>query len=355
MDFGFLKIWSAHPTVNKVKIFVNENKKELLIGTTTLLLSSQALLYSKITHDRKQIHDHSVSVAITLLFELAKLFISLFLFGLDTRNKMIGTFMMNFKESTMFAIPAIIYLINDNLLFTILSIIEEPTTFEILANMRILATAILFRLVFHRPIHKVQWAALLLLAIGSATSQLVTCGDYLISNVPASGFLLTLLYSILSACAGIYTEYLMKKKSTDSFYLQNIQLHAWGTFINALILFVFYSHKLREEGFYELAIGKDYLTVFVMINHALAGLAISAIIKYTDNIAKVYAHCMGMLLTMAISSIVYWQVPSIQMLFGMSIVIISLYLFYTEQRTFTTFEEKDGDHKDEEKLKQFTE
>jgi len=351
MDSGFLKTFSANPQVNRTRVFLNENSKELLIGITTLLLSSLALLYSKITHDRKQIHDHSVSVAITLLFELAKLFISLLLFGLDSRNRIFSSFMVSFKESSMFAIPAIIYLINDNLLFTILSIIEEPTTFEILANMRILATAILFRIVFHRTLHKVQWAALLLLAIGSATSQLVTCGDYLISNVPASGFFLTLLYSVLSACGGIYTEHLMKKKSTDSFYLQNVHLHAWGTGINAVILFVFYSHKVHEEGFFEIAIGKDYIIVLVVLNHALAGLAISAIIKYTDNIAKVYAHCMGMLLTMVISSAVYWQVPSIQMLFGMSIVIISLYLFYTEQRAFPTFEEKEIEHhKDDDKL-----
>jgi len=331
----------------RIRSFVNLKKKELLIASTTILLSSQALLYAKITHDRKQIHDHSISVAITLLFELAKLLISLILLFLNSNQKDYGAFLISMKDSTMFAIPAIIYVINDNLLFTILSIIEEATTFEILANMRILATAILFRLVFHRPLHKVQWAALLLLAIGSATSQLVTCGDYLISNVPASGFILVLLYSILLACAGIYTEYLMKRKANENFYLQNVQLHVWGSFFNAIVLFLFYSHKMEQEGFFGLELGKDYVIGLIVANHALAGLAISAIIKYTDNIAKVYAHCMGMLLTMVVSSILYWQVPSIQLVFGMSTVIISLYLFYTEQKGHDFLAKNHEDKEDE--------
>ena len=53
---------------------------------------------------------------------------------------------------------------------------------------------------------------------------------------------------------------------------------------------------------------------------------------------------------MIIYSVVYWQVPSIQLLFGMLVVIISLYLFYTEQRGTYNFEENGEELKSYPKL-----
>lgn len=215
-------------------------------------------------------------------------------------------------------------------MFWILSLIDEPTTFEILANMRVLTTSVLHRVVFKRPLHKIQWAALVLLCIGSATSQLVTCGSHIISNITPVGFFSVAIYSLLSALGGISVEYIMKRKKNESFYLQNIQLHLMGVIINSIVLLVFHASKVSDVGLIELAIGRDYLTALVIVNHSLYGLSISAIIKYCDAIARVYAHSMGMLLTMAVSSALFWEMPSIQLLFGASIVSISLYLFYTD-------------------------
>ena len=38
----------------------------------------------------------------------------------------------------------------------------------------------------------------------------------------------------------------------------------------------------------------------VVLNNACNGLAISAVLKYTDNIVRVFAHAAAMLLTMAV-------------------------------------------------------
>merc|ERR1719424_1195564 len=40
----------------------------------------------------------------------------------------------------------------------------------------------------------------------------------------------------------------------------------------------------------------------VVVCNALNGLAISAVLKYADNIARVYAHAIAMMLTMAVST-----------------------------------------------------
>lgn len=68
--------------------------------------------------------------------------------------------------------------------------------------------------------------------------------------------------------------------------------------------------------------------LFLVLNHALTGLVMAAIVKYLDNIARVYAHSMSMIITIFVSSIWLQRVPSIQFVFGSIIVLISLHLYH---------------------------
>lgn len=107
------------------RLFVGKNRREVLIGITTVLLSSQAMLLSQLT--QKKEHELSRELSITLLFELSKLLISSSMFFINYNNDS-NQALSNFsiRESILYALPAIIYLINDNLIFTIISLLEVP-------------------------------------------------------------------------------------------------------------------------------------------------------------------------------------------------------------------------------------
>merc|ERR1712000_789602 len=107
------------------------------------LLTTQALLVSKVSKD---VHNHhpSEALSVTLLFELAKLTLSASLLFLQKRKTPSLPLRWSWSECNMYAIPALIYLINDNLLFYILRFME-PTTFEVLGNFKILTTSLLLR------------------------------------------------------------------------------------------------------------------------------------------------------------------------------------------------------------------
>ena len=262
---------------------------------------------------------------------MTKLFICLFLYTLQSpgRDGFRALFSsITWSESRLFAVPALIYLINDNLVFVIFSMVD-PTSFEILGNMRIISTALLFNYYFKRRLHHVQQSALFLLCIGTAVSQLVTCESHIISGVNLQGFLLVILYCFLSGFGGVYTEYLMKRQSAPFLY-QNIQLYFYSVLLNFLVLGIMYPKEILLIGPLQLA-GKNMLTGFVILNQALSGLAVAAIVKYADNIARVYAHSISMLLTMLVSSIIYRDFPSMQLIFGIAIVSISIYLYYTPE------------------------
>merc|ERR1712048_153457 len=72
-----------------------------------------------------------------------------------------------------------------------------------------------------------------------------------------------------------------------------------------------------ERGFFD---GYNMWACVVVVNNALNGLAISAILKYADNIARVYAHACAMLLTMVLSVILFNQSPTPQLIIACLVV-----------------------------------
>ena len=61
----------------------------------------------------------------------------------------------------------------------------------------------------------------------------------------------------------------------------------------------------------------------LLANNALSGLAISAVLKYADNIARVYAHAIAMMVTMAASTQLFAAPITPQILLALCLVATS--------------------------------
>jgi len=101
----------------------------------------------------------------------------------------------------------------------------------------------------------------------------------------------------------------------------------YGVVLNGLVLTVLHRNELIQNGILELA-RRNTEIVLIIVNHALCGFAVSAIAKYSNYIAIVYSSSVAMVLTAIVSSIMYHNTPSIQLIFGIAIIVISLYLYY---------------------------
>merc|ERR1712183_982381 len=121
----------------------------------------------------------------------------------------------------------------------------------------------------------------------------------------------------LSAFGGIYSEKLLKGDVKESIHLQNLQLYAWGVVFNLVGMLIHDSEVVLESGFFA---GYDRWACAVVANNALNGLAISAILKYADDIARVYAHACAMLVTMVLSIFLFDQSPTPQLVIAMAVV-----------------------------------
>ncbi|KAG5539578.1 hypothetical protein RHGRI_019944 [Rhododendron griersonianum] len=161
--------------------------------------------------------------------------------------------------------------------------------FKIMGNLKIVTTGILFRLFLRRKLSYLQWMAIVLLAVGTTTSQVRGCGESsceFLFSAPIQGYMLGILSACLSALAGVYTEFLMKKNN-DSLYWQNVQL--FGVIFNMarLLLDDFTGGFENGPWWQRLLNGYSITTWMVVINLGSTGLLVSWLMKYADNIVKV--------------------------------------------------------------------
>ena len=129
---------------------------------------------------------------------------------------------------------------------------------------------------------------------------------------------------VLSAFGGIYSEKLLKDKFQQSIHWQNIQLYTWGIMFNFVGTAWKDSTSMMKGGFFY---GYNFYTWLVVLNNAVNGLAISAILKYADNIARVYAHAAAMLTTMVLSIFLFSAEPTPQLVIASTVVSCSTFLY----------------------------
>ncbi|KAH9719276.1 CMP-sialic acid transporter 1 [Citrus sinensis] len=218
------------------------------------------------------------------------------------------------RSVRLFPIPSIIYLVHNNVQFATLTYVDTSTLF------------------LRRRLSTLQWMAIVLLAVGTTTSQVKGCGEALCDSLfaaPIQGYLLGVLSACLSALAGVYTEFLMKKNN-DSLYWQNVQLYTFGAIFNMFRLLLDDFRGGFEKGpwWQRLFDGYNITTWMVVFNLGSTGLLVSWLMKYADNIIKVYSTSMAMLLTMVLSVYLFNFKPTLQLFLGIIICMMSLHMYF---------------------------
>eukprot|EP00899_Mesostigma_viride_P019759 jgi/Mesvir1/27785/Mv07467-RA.1 len=285
-------------------------KKFVVAVLLSVVTSSQGLITTATKVGGKYLYDPAT---VPLLSETVKLIVSAVLLKRDSMKdphsiKMTG----DWRTWCLFPVPSLIYLVHNNLQFLILHYLD-PSTYQIMGNLKIVTTGIFFRLMLKRRLSMLQWLALLLLTVAAVSSQLTGCQGTLFS-APIMGYLLGILSACLSGMAGVYTEYLLKKND-DCLYWQNIQLYSFGVAFNFMHLVFNEPARYLSASFWvhgEIFTGYSFLTYCVVCTLAFSGLLVSWLMKFADNIIKVYATSMAMVVTMMLSLILFRIVPTIQ-------------------------------------------
>jgi probable UDP-sugar transporter A4 len=211
------------------------------------------------------------------------------------------------------SVSGFIYTINNNLAFIVLDGMIDPASYQLLSNMKILTTALLFYVIMKKPLSVRQWVALALLAAGCSlaalnidervddaeahTNDAVHEGKHM--RITPTGFLVMVVYCTLSGLAGVYSEKMLKDTSRI-FHVSNTLLYAWGIVFNA---FAFVRESGGSDnaaavgGFSTLFTGYNGWAVAMMLNQAFTGLILSLVMRFLDNIVKLFTIACSLLLT----------------------------------------------------------
>ena len=234
-------------------------------------------------------------------------------------------------ESFQILIPAILYLLQNNLLFVALGKLD-PATYQILAQFKILTTAFFSVIVLKKKLELIKWLSLLLLMGGitmvqlpqfqSGSSEESSEVEYK-SSGKFIGFICIIISGILSGISGVYLEKIVKHSPT-SIWIRNIQLSGFALIPATLTVITLDGSRIQQEGLF---VGYSPFIWFTVFFQAGSGLLVAVVVKYADTILKGFATSISLVLSSLIYMLLFAFQPSLLWFSGAIMVLLASLMY----------------------------
>jgi UDP-sugar transporter A1/2/3 len=155
---------------------LTQSTQTLICATVlTLATSSQGIFTTASKVDGRYLYNFAT---VPFLAEILKLLVSTaFLRKAIATSETPVKMTRAWRTWVLFPVPSLIYVVHNNVQFYMLKYVN-PSTYQILGNLKIITTGLLFRIFLGRRLSALQWIALVLLMVGATTSQIKTdCED----------------------------------------------------------------------------------------------------------------------------------------------------------------------------------
>jgi solute carrier family 35 (UDP-sugar transporter), member A1/2/3 len=267
-------------------------------------------------------HRYFASTAV-LLNEVLKLIVSTAIAYRDTAANMGGSASADTVMRTLYkevfagdswklAIPAALYTFQNTLQYMAVSNLDAAT-FQVMYQLKILATAVFTVTLLKRNLSVKKWVSLLLLMAGVAAVSILPDGSETGSNSNPKGLEAHArsnmsrtigMVSVIIACAtsglaGVYFEKVLKDSTKVTLWVRNIQLSFYSLF-PALFIGVMLKdgREISKIGFFA---GYNHVVVAAIASQSMGGLIVALVVRYADNIAKNFATSISIILSFVAS------------------------------------------------------
>lgn len=220
------------------------------------------------------------------------------------------------------AVPAILYVIQNNLQYVAASNLDVAT-FQVTYQMKILTTAFFSVFILRKRLTRAKWLALILLAAGVGIVQIqstsapahahaapspgvkISHGDHqLRSEIPQppiiltertmrpfTGFMAVTAACLTSGLAGVYFEFILKGGGgggpAPDLWIRNTQLSLFSL-VPALVPILVFPTGPAGAGWFERVIGSfsnfNGWAIGTVLTQTFGGLITAVVIRYSDNI-----------------------------------------------------------------------
>ena len=270
--------------------------KILLIASSISVHSFQGI-FTSLSRGSSSGYEFSIFMS-SLLTESFKLVVSFVLFHFQLLRGTAKRYSYSLRDIFLWSIPALLYMIANNLYFVVISISDSPITQQVFGSLEIVVVGLANVVVLKKELSSVQWASLLLLTSSVASIQIAKSGTQQLS-IPFLPAFLTVLSSSLAGLAGVVIEKLMKGVKGVSIFQQNIWLNFWGAIFNFISLFLENGAQFPQYLSLQAFNGYALLTV---ANTVLMGLITVGILKYLSSVVKSFTSSASLVMTSILSS-----------------------------------------------------
>ena len=343
--------------------FATPTFKLILLAGMVLQNSATVLVgrYSRSSVPKDELYKVNNLIIIT---EIGKLVLSMVFEYFATNGRVVESIKSNIidrpYDALKIMIPALLYLVQNSLLYTALSNLTAPV-FQVTYQAKLVTTAIVSVIMLNRKYSPQQWICLVVLSIGVAV---VVLGEQSSSGSSSStdknkdeneksnpvgqtnlvlGLTAVTIACLSSALAGVYFEKVVKTSSGGaktqpvSVWMRNIQL----AFFTVCLAPVggFLASKKNNSNSVEDDTDKPFFHGFTNIVWVLVflqaggGLLVAAVIKYADNVLKGLATGVSVVAATAFSCLVFGTPLSGQFSIGAAMILVSVYFFSNPIKT----------------------
>jgi UDP-sugar transporter A1/2/3 len=331
------------------------SRQALMIKYTALLLLVAQMVglvllmrYSRTQHNNNDADPQQpmyLASTAVFLMEVIKLIVCLIIVGLQARGggsslgaELSQHVLQSPREIFKLTLPSVLYTIQNNLLYLALTNLDAAT-YQVCYQLKILTTALFSALLLQRKFSAQKWLALVVLTTGVAVVQLSGSGDQHSAHSAGAaegessqnrvvGLVAVLCAACTSGFSGVYFERILKG-SVTSLWIRNVQMGLPSVIIAYCTVYAKDAAAIQTQGFLG---GYSPLVWTVVLVQAVGGLIVATVVKYADNVLKVFATSFSIVLSCLISAFLFDFHPSWMFLSGASLVVTATVMYSSPER-----------------------
>jgi len=278
-------------------------KRSIFSGYVMLWVSSHLLVYSSRSTGARPYNATSV----VLVTECVKLVMALALYRFHdgSSTKLMRDVAASPGLLLRYLIPALLYCVYNNLVYTNLAIFD-PGTYNVLMQLRIVMTGVLFQTLFSKQLNRNQWSAIALIAFGCMVKESPKLSQGGL-DVALGGWALLLLQMVASVFAGVYNELLLKggaRTPSVSTNLQNAYMYFNSILCNfAVLVYNGTVHEAVDPANIAALCTPTLFTIIAIMSSV--GMVTGFFLKHLDSVLKSIASALEVILTTAFSRVLF--------------------------------------------------
>uniref|UniRef100_A0A5S6Q9T1 Sugar phosphate transporter domain-containing protein n=1 Tax=Trichuris muris TaxID=70415 RepID=A0A5S6Q9T1_TRIMR len=273
----------------------------------------------------------AVSEVVKVILSFAAIFISCGCSSSAMMKLLQVEMLVKVKEMAKMTVPAFLYVVQNNLLFLALSNLDAAT-YQVTYQCKILTTALLSVLMLGKRLDRLKWFSLVVLMVGviivqfpSKNASVAEKHDFASQVI---GLTAVFIACLTSGFAGVYLELVLKTTRT-SLWVRNLQLALFSVVAAFVTMFAQDGAAVMSDGMFQ---GYIWITWIVIMLQAGGGLVIALVVKFADNILKVFATSISIVCSCILSCVILDDFkPSFSFVVGAMLVIGSTVLYGYER------------------------